>query len=98
MDVLLEDVLLGVDAEQDLEGVQRVRAQRAAVLPQHRDRRVPRHQPRQHEVDGERRPQGEGEEAEAAESVSQGSVTPEIFWTAGRRVPGGSEAAPGTWR
>ena len=70
-EVLPEQALVRVDPEEDLQGVQRLRAELAVELRHHGQRGVPRHQPRQQEVEGKRRPQREDEETEAAQYVSQ---------------------------
>jgi hypothetical protein len=70
-DVLRGQALVGVDPEQDLQGMQRAGAELPVELGQHGQRGVARHEPREREVEGQRRPQREDEEAEAAERESQ---------------------------
>ena len=80
-EVLREQALLRVDPEEDLQRVQRLRAELAVELRHHGQRGVSRHQPRQEEVEGQRYPQREDEETEAAQRVSQGCVR--LLWCSG---------------
>ena len=64
VEVLREQALVAVDAEGDLQRVQGLPADPAVEAPDQRLRRVARHQPRDEEVDRQRRPEREGEEAE----------------------------------
>ena len=57
-----EQALVGVDAEGDLERVQRLRVEVAPVAGHHRQRRVAGHEARDEEVDRDRRPERDDEE------------------------------------
>src|ERR1700679_2419272 len=74
-EVLAEQALVRVDPEQDLQGVQGLGAELAVELRHHGQRGVSRHQPRQQEVEGKRRPQREDEETKAAQRVPQALLT-----------------------
>jgi len=67
LEVLRQQVLVLVEPELRLEGLQRLRAERALVVRDRGEGRVPRHQARQHEVQGEGHPEGQQEEARAAQ-------------------------------
>ena len=93
-DVLLPQARVGVDPEQDVQRLQRLRVQLPVELGHHRERGVARHQPREQEVDGQRYPQREQEEAEAAERESHArllAVMPGSCWEMSYPgcVPGG---------
>src|SRR5205807_5174582 len=70
-EVLAEQALVGVDAEGDLERVQRLRIDAAPVVGHHRQRRVARHEARDEEVQRDRRPEGDHEEPHPAEDEPQ---------------------------
>ena len=59
-----------VDAERDLERVQRLRVDAAPVAGHHRERRVARHEARDEEVQRDRGPERDHEEPEPAEDES----------------------------
>src|SRR5262249_33651420 len=87
-EVLRDHVLVRSYAELLLNHVEGLRARSGLELPEDRQRRVARHQPRQHEVQRQRRPQGQQEEAEAAQREPHGlllSVIGAISLTVGHR-------------
>jgi len=63
-----DDVLVNIDPELDLQRVERRRVD-AVQRGQHRLGLVAGHEPRQSEVDGEGRPKGDEEQAQAATEV-----------------------------
>ena len=97
VDVLHRQALVGVDPEEDLQRVERLRGEVAVELRQHGQRRVPRHQPRQQEVECQRRPEREEEEPQAAQHISHLSGSdlsrPAPTWAAGAAAPA---PCPGT--
>jgi hypothetical protein len=66
-EVRAEQALVVVDAERDLERVQRLRVDVAAIAGHHCDGRVARHEARDQEVQRDRRPERDHEEPQSAE-------------------------------
>ena len=70
---------LVIDPEGDLQGPQGLPADPALEPVHHGDGRVARHQPGQHEIDGQAGPQGGHEETQAAQDVTH-QIAPYAAW------------------
>ncbi len=70
LEILADQALMSIEAELRFQCLERLRADPALMVGEHRERRVSRHQPRQHEVERDRHPQRQREEAKAAQHES----------------------------